>query len=127
MNKPRKIEAPSPPLVVDLDGTLTRSDLLVEAIFAYLGRHPIAIFALILAFFRGKAALKAFLAEAICIDAHSLPYDEAVLSEIKRATDMGRKVYLISASNERYVRAVAEHLGMFDGYAGSTPELNLGG
>ena len=53
----------STPLVVDLDGTLIRSDLLVESAFAHLGHDPSRIFSLFLASTRGKAALKAQIAE----------------------------------------------------------------
>lgn len=127
MNFFRKTEAHQLPLVVDLDGTLSRSDLLVEAAFAYLGRHPIGIFALLLALFRGKAALKAFLADAIEVDASLLPYDDGVIAHIEAARAAGRKTYLISASNEKYVRSVAEHLGIFDDHAGSTTAVNLSG
>ncbi len=35
-----------PPLVVDLDGTLIRTDLLVESFFAYLGAEPLRILSL---------------------------------------------------------------------------------
>ena len=34
------------PLVVDLDGTLIRTDLLIESFFAHIGRDPGRIFAL---------------------------------------------------------------------------------
>ncbi|MGE3747279.1 MAG: UbiA family prenyltransferase [Sphingomonadaceae bacterium] len=128
MNFFRKAEAHRLPLVVDLDGTLSRSDLLVEAAFAYLGRRPFGIFALLLTLLlRGKAAMKAFLADAIALDASLLPYDDAVIAQIETARATGRKIYLISASNEKYVRSVAEHLGIFDAHAGSTAAINLSG
>src|SRR5262245_57876917 len=43
------------PLVVDLDGTLVRSDLLIESAFAHLGNNPLRVFGLLLAIWRGKA------------------------------------------------------------------------
>ncbi|HVL72195.1 MAG TPA: hypothetical protein VM434_09950, partial [Beijerinckiaceae bacterium] len=36
--------APGRPLVVDLDGTLVRSDLLIETAFAELGRRPLSLY-----------------------------------------------------------------------------------
>ena len=115
------------PLVVDLDGTLLRSDLLIETIFALLGRRPSAIFPLLRASLRGMGALKAFLAERIAIDPQLLPYDPAVVAEIEQAAAQGCPVHLISASNERYVQQIAEHLEHFAGHAGSTAELNMSG
>ena len=60
-----------PPLVVDLYGTLIRTDLLVESVFAYLGANPLRIVSLPAALSRGKAQLKAQIAGATPIDAAS--------------------------------------------------------
>jgi 4-hydroxybenzoate polyprenyltransferase/phosphoserine phosphatase len=115
----------APPLVVDLDGTLIRSDLLFESAFAHLGRNPAASIALFAALWRGKAALKAEIAAATTIDVEHLPYDPKVLQLIRQRRAEGHSVYLASASNERYVRAIADHLGLFDGWFGSTDIDNL--
>jgi 4-hydroxybenzoate polyprenyltransferase len=113
------------PLVVDLDGTLIRSDLLVESGFAHLSDNPLRIVGLLGAVRRGKAELKAQIAAETEIDAAHLPYDADVLALIEAARSEDRPVYLASASNERYVRAVAEHLGLFDGWFASTATENL--
>lgn len=113
------------PLVVDLDGTLVRSDLLVESIFAHLGRNPWRIVHLLFAIWRGKAALKAEVAADTEIDASRLPYDEAVVSLIQERRAAGGQLFLASASNERYVQAVADHLDLFDGWFASTAQENL--
>jgi beta-phosphoglucomutase-like phosphatase (HAD superfamily) len=99
------------PLVVDLDGTLIRSDLLVESAFAHLGRHPAGFGKLLGALFRGKAAFKAHIAAATEIDAAHLPYNRQVIELIEAARAAGRPVYLASASNERYVSAVGAMAG----------------
>ena len=113
------------PLVVDLDGTLIRTDLLVESLFAYLGANALRIFSLPSTLLRGKAHLKAKIAGQTSIDVAHLPYDERVLSLIREARAAGRPAYLASASNELYVRAVADHLGLFNGWFGSTDDENL--
>lgn len=115
------------PLVVDLDGTLVRSDLLIETAFAELGRRPLAVFGLIGALFRGKAALKHRLSESAAFDPASLPYDPVVLAQIRACREAGRPVYLASASAQRLVAAVADHLGLFDGWFASTVDVNLSG
>lgn len=127
MNYHKKYSVPTVPLVIDLDGSLIRSDLLIEALFAFIGRHPLSIFTVLFALLRGKAALKGFLAERIDVDASLLPYDEDVIEEIMKARKAGRKTYLVSASNEKYVQKVADHLGLFDGCTGSSTALNLSG
>jgi 4-hydroxybenzoate polyprenyltransferase len=113
------------PLVVDLDGTLVRSDLLLESAFADLGRNPWRVVSLFSAIRRGRAALKAEIAANTDIDASHLPYDEDVVSLIRQRRAAGNQVYLASASNERYVQAVADHIGLFDGWFASNDKDNL--
>lgn len=115
------------PLVVDLDGTLIRSDVLVETLFAELGRQPSSIFGLGRALFAGRAALKHRLAETAPLDVASLPYDETVVGLIEAARAEGRPVYLASASNEKCVAQVAAYLGLFDGWFASNAKVNLKG
>jgi 4-hydroxybenzoate polyprenyltransferase len=113
------------PLVVDLDGTLIRSDLLVESLFSYLGRHPLHLPKVLTAVLSGKAELKEMLAAKTTLEPSALPFDETVLKVISDAKSAGQPVYLASASNDRFVRAVAEYLGVFDGWFGSSASLNL--
>ena len=115
------------PLAVDLDGTLIRSDLLIETAFSELGRRPQSLIEMFGALSRGKAALKHRLAEPVDFDPSTLPYDEAVLDYIRAARAEGREVYLASASHERLVKAVADHLGLFAGYFASNADTNCGG
>lgn len=114
------------PLVVDLDNSLIRTDLLYEAGFVHVGQHPAAIFRLLSRLMAGKAALKHHLATHVAIDASLLPYNEDVLALIHEARAQGRPVHLASASPARFVHAVAAHLGLFDGVHASGPSLNLG-
>jgi len=122
-----RVGARAVPLVVDLDGTLIRSDLLVEAMFAALGRDPRLMASAAAALMRGKAAVKDYLAATTELDVSRLPYDDAVLRFINDARAEGREVYLASASNWRQVKAIADHLGLFAGWIASDAETNLSG
>ena len=51
----KRAEPDDLPLVVDLDGTLICTDLLVELVFAHLGTNPLRIFLLPSSLYRGKA------------------------------------------------------------------------
>ncbi|MGQ0672194.1 MAG: UbiA family prenyltransferase [Hyphomicrobium sp.] len=113
------------PLIVDLDGTLIQSDLLVESAFSALAAEPLALLDLLAALPHGRAALKEQAANRAQIDVTTLPYDDAVLSLIRKARDAGRPVYLASASHEKLVEQVARHLGLFDGWFGSSGLINL--
>jgi 4-hydroxybenzoate polyprenyltransferase len=114
------------PLVVDVDGTLIRSDLLVESTFALIGTDPRRIFSLPGRLSRGKAHLKASIAAETPIDVSVLPWDERVLAVIADAKAADREVWIASASNERYVAAIAEHVGA-DGWIASDDTTNLSG
>ena len=113
------------PLIVDLDGTLINTDLLVETAFEYVGRKPLSSIRLIAWLWQGKPVLKKRLAEEAELDVTTLPYNEAVLAYIQLARKDGRGVYLASASDERLVCAVAKHLGCFDGWFASNGKINL--
>ncbi len=120
-----QVEDGAIPLAVDLDGTLLRSDLLVETAFAHVNANPSQLISMLKALLRGKAALKAEIAAGVDIDPSSLPYDQRVLDIISQAKSAGRPVYLVSASNERYVRAIADYLGVFNGWMASSEKENL--
>jgi 4-hydroxybenzoate polyprenyltransferase/phosphoserine phosphatase len=113
------------PLVVDIDGTLLRSDLLVESAFAMLARDIYGALTIAAALAKGRAQLKAEIAMSTDIDVTHLPYCSEVLAMIQTARDAGRKIYLASASDERYVKAIADHLGLFDGWFASNGTENL--
>jgi 4-hydroxybenzoate polyprenyltransferase/phosphoserine phosphatase len=113
------------PLVVDLDGTLLRSDLLYETAFAELARRPQAVLGMIAALREGKAALKHLLASRHDFDPAVLPYDEGVLDLLRQAREAGRPVYLASASSRLLVEPIAAHLGLFDGWFASDTTTNL--
>jgi 4-hydroxybenzoate polyprenyltransferase/phosphoserine phosphatase len=116
------------PLVVDLDGTLVRTDTLWESFFAAWARNvwlPIATFFLL---FRGRAALKQELS-ARALDSRltveTLPYNEAVLARVRDARAQGRTTVLATAADAKVASAVAAHLGVFDRVFASDGETNL--
>jgi 4-hydroxybenzoate polyprenyltransferase/phosphoserine phosphatase len=113
------------PLIVDLDGTLIKSDLLIESIFKQVGSQPASLFGLLSALCHGKANLKEVLAQQVDLDIATLPYDETVLGFVKEARASGRSVYLASASNAKFVSAVAAHLGLFTGWFASDARTNI--
>lgn len=113
------------PLCVDLDGTLLRSDLLVESVLVLLAERPWLVFLLPIWLLRGKANLKRQVAARVTIDPAHLPYDERVV-ELLRAQP-GRMRVLCTASDERLAGPVAEHLGCFESVIASNGERNLAG
>jgi len=124
MNNPAKEQ--DVPLCIDLDGTLARTDLLVESALSLLHRNPFYLFAFIVWLVKGKANLKHKVAERVHLDATALPYDERVV-ELVRANQAHRKVILCTASNRKWADAVAEHVGGFAEVLASDGQRNLSG
>jgi 4-hydroxybenzoate polyprenyltransferase/phosphoserine phosphatase len=114
-------------LVIDLDGTLVRTDLLAESFFATATNGVTHYWSVANALLRGKAPLKAFLAEAAAIDYELLPYNADVLHLARDAKSQGRRVFLATASNQKHADAIGTHLGLFDGVFASDGTVNLSG
>lgn len=114
-----------PPLVVDLDGTLLRSDLLLETTMAFVRSHPLQLFKLFGWLIHGKAALKQGLALATQLDVTVLPYDPAVIELIETERASGRMIILATAAHDSLARRIAEHLQLFDLVWASDAERNL--
>lgn len=114
-------------LVVDLDGTLIRTDLLYETFWSMLAQDAKALLPAIRAFRQGRAPLKRLLAARGTIEVETLPYNQAVIDHIRTWRDSGGRTALVSASDEALVRRVAEHLDLFDDVCGSDGRTNLKG
>ncbi|WP_236626298.1 UbiA family prenyltransferase [Actibacterium mucosum] len=114
-------------LVVDLDGSLIRSDMLFESFWSAFSARWTAPLQVIGALARGRAALKARLAELASVDAATLPYNEGVVDYIRNWREGGGQVALVTASNVTYAKDIAAHLGLFDEVHGSDAVHNLKG
>lgn len=101
-------------LVVDLDGTLIKTDLLAETFSRFLIEQPFRFFKLLVWLAEGKSALKSRLAESTSIDVASLPYNEELLSWLRAEKAQGRRVVLATASHRLLAEQVAVHLDLFD-------------
>jgi 4-hydroxybenzoate polyprenyltransferase/phosphoglycolate phosphatase-like HAD superfamily hydrolase len=115
------------PLVVDLDGTLVRTDLLYESFFATAAKGPWHYLTAIATLLHGKVQLKAYLADSALIDYRLLPFDEAVLSLIRDMRAESVPVYLATANDRRHAEGIAAHLGLFDGVFSSDRTTDLSG
>ncbi|WP_295993874.1 UbiA family prenyltransferase [Rugamonas sp.] len=113
------------PLVVDLDGTLLRSDMLLESALAFVRAAPQRALAPLWWLAGGKAALKRRLAEQTDIDVTTLPYDPRVLALIERERALGRTIVLATASDRLLAERIAAHLGLFDEVLASDGGVNL--
>lgn len=113
------------PLVVDLDGTLIKTDTLFELANQHIFSSPWGIFDLARWSRTGRANLKNELAQRHSVDAATLPYQQEVVDYLSQERSRGRKVILATASNERSARSIAEFLGLFDEVLASDDKVNL--
>ncbi|NTB05212.1 UbiA family prenyltransferase [Agrobacterium tumefaciens] len=114
-------------LVVDLDGTLLRTDMLYENFWSAFGSDWRCLFSAISALPRGRAHLKRHLACAATVDARFLPYNTKVLAYIKKWRRAGGRTALVTASDQQIAQGIADHLGIFDEVHGSDGKRNLKG
>lgn len=117
----------SHPLIIDLDGTLVRTDTLFEAFAGALFRQPLETFAALLELRHGRAAFKRRLFELGECNYALLPLRYDLIDFIKRERETGREIHLVSAADQNVVEAVCERLGIFDTLKGSDGNENLKG
>jgi 4-hydroxybenzoate polyprenyltransferase len=115
------------PLCVDLDGTLVRTDTLVESFFCLLRVNFLYIIIVPFWIIRGKAVLKEEIAKRIELDAKSLPYQDEFLSFLREEHTKGRQLILATAANHKIANAIAKHLGIFETVISSNLDENISG
>lgn len=115
------------PLVIDLDGTLIKSDILIESCFLALRLNPLLIFMFPFWLAYGKANLKQEVAKRVEVDVFSLPYNQELLDYIYEQKGRGRVIVLATASVEKYAVQIANHLKVFDLVLASNQSVNLSG
>ena len=86
------------PLVVDVDGTLIKSDLLFEAVLQMAASRVLELWRIPLWLSHGKAALKTAVAAYGDPGIAHIPFREEIVELIRAAQRQGRPVYLASAS-----------------------------
>jgi len=115
------------PLCVDLDGTLVKSDTLVDSTLALARQHPSMLLRLPAWLGEGKAALKRHITSAVELDVVHLPYNQELLGFLTDEHARGRQIYLATAADRALAQRVAEHLGLFAGVFASDGATNLAG
>lgn len=115
------------PLCVDLDGTLVRTDTLLELFVRALFHKPGGLLTALLQLRRGKAPFKKALTDLIDIDPGVLPYNSEFLDHLRSQHSQGRTLVLATASNESLARKIADHVGIFDDVIASSEQTNLRG
>jgi len=121
------LRSESIPLVVDLDGTLLRTDLLLESALRLIKQKPWLALLMPLWLLRGRAYLKRRIFQLVKIDTALLPVHEELLAWLKEEKTRSRRLVLATASDYHHACVVVQPLGLFDTVLGSDGQRNLKG
>lgn len=114
------------PLVLDVDGTFLKTDMLLETFWAGLGRDPLGTLRA-LRHVRDIAALKAALAAVAGLRTDLLPVNPEIADLALKSRMAGREVVLASASDRSLVARLAHEYGLDQRVFASDGVTNLKG
>ncbi len=123
----RAVLAPGVPLCVDLDGTLVKSDTLVDSVLALARQKPGDILRIPSWIAQGKAQFKKHVTASVALDVEHLPYNRPLLEWLRVEHGAGRAIYLATAADRSLAERVADYLGIFAGVLASDGTKNLAG
>ena len=112
-------------LVLDADGTLLRTDMLLEGVWKGLATDPAATLKA-MALIGDRAAFKAEIARIAPLRVDLLPINQDIANLALEAREAGREVAIASASDISLVQALADHYGIQRVFA-SQDGVNLRG
>jgi 4-hydroxybenzoate polyprenyltransferase len=115
------------PLVVDLDGTLTPTDTLVESLIQLVKQSPLNLIRLPWSLLKGRAWFKESIARQARIAPEHLPYRAELLDYLRDEKAAGREIILATAAHKSIADGVANHLGLFDRVLATQDGHNLKG
>jgi 4-hydroxybenzoate polyprenyltransferase/phosphoserine phosphatase len=119
--------ANSKPLVLDVDGTFLKTDMLLESFWQALGRAPLKCLKICAANFTNRALLKQELARITDLRTDLLPVNEQVAKLATDSLKQGREVLFASGSDQSLVTQLAKDHGLSDKVFASDGELNMTG
>lgn len=115
------------PLVLDLDGTIIRTDTFHEMMVHLLFRKPWILLLLPFWFLKSRAFTKARLVDHCDLSPQHLPYNEQLLTFAKQEAQKGRPLILATGADQRMAQKIADHLGIFQEVIGSDGHVNMTG
>jgi 4-hydroxybenzoate polyprenyltransferase len=113
------------PLCVDLDGTLVKSDTLLDALCQLARTEPWQLLRVPIWLSQGKANLKIEVGQRAPLDPLQLPYNLEVLRYLRAQRREGQPIYLATGADGALARRVAAHLDLFEDVLATDGETNL--
>jgi hypothetical protein len=102
------------PLVLDLEGTLLRTNLLIEGIVALLRRNILMVFPLILWLLKDKATFRREITARITPDISLLPANEALVAFAAAEKARGRMIVLAADIDEPLAQQLMRRFSFLD-------------
>jgi phosphoserine phosphatase len=115
------------PLVLDVDGTFLKTDILFECFWASLGKAPLRTISSVFRNFSKPAALKRDLADLADLRTDLLPVHPEIAELAAESVENGREVVLASASDHALVERIAANYGLSERVFASNGEHNMKG
>lgn len=115
------------PLVIDIDQSLLRTDMLLESFWIAVGKDAVGAVKSAWAHLGDRARLKHEMANLSDLDVTRLPVNDHVLELAQDAQAQGREVVLASGSDQALVDRLGERLGLAGDHLGSDSKTNLTG
>ena len=113
------------PLCVDLDGTLLRTDTLLESILPALKNNLFLFILIPIWLLKGRAYLKKRISLIGRPKAASLPFNEQVLDYVKSEKNNGREIILATATDIEIAMEIANYLGIFSKVIATDGIINI--
>jgi 4-hydroxybenzoate polyprenyltransferase/phosphoserine phosphatase len=115
------------PLVIDLDGTLLKTNSLDETLLDALRASPAALWRLPLKLIVGRAAVKAFLARHSPLDVDEWPVRQDFLDFVRKHADAGHHVVLATGAHRSIADAIKTRFPFITEVIGTEGDNNLKG
>lgn len=126
INYERKAHS-EPVLIVDLDGTLIKSDLLFEGFLILIRKNLLYIFPCFLWLLKGKPVLKSRIFKKIHLPVELIPFNKTVLAFLQEEFLRGRRLILATASPLEIAIKISEIYPIFEKVYGTYGNINLKG
>ncbi len=115
------------PLCVDLDGTLLKTDTLIEGLLAITRRRPFELLKLPRWLLEGRARFKRRVADVVDLDVQHLPANRDLLHYLMDQERQGREIILATGADSRVAEGISRRFPIFSRVVSSDGDTNLTG
>ena len=112
------------PLLVDLDGSVLKTDTTFESLLLFFRNHPLLFFLPFIWILRGRNVMKRELTKRTNLNIDSLPLRAEVVQYLNLQHKLNRKIILCTGSWVSTAQEISTKLGIFDHVIASDDQKN---